>query len=366
MDEKLSRCRGCLLGLAVGDAMGFTVDASTWEEIRRDYGPNGLLGYDLVNGTAEVSSHTQIAAYAANGLILAINRGKPELYAKYIALAMKEWAVKQNLPRDPSRFYCWTAQIPQLRRRHCRDSRMLDALRLQTLGTPEKPVNRNTTPGSLTAAAMVGAAFDPSRMEPAMVGELGARAVAVSHGSQEAFLSGAVLAYCIAGILQEPERSLEEQFLHAIEAVLTQFGEQYDYAGTLAARLKLVIAMADPKTDPRLGIGKLECDTASDCLAGAMYACLMCGEDFDSAMIVAINHSGKSAAVGALTGAILGAKLGIEALPEFYLESLDVVQVLEQLAADLYQGSPTSGLFDDDWDLKYTHGTPVGDLGAKD
>ena len=48
--------RGCLLGLAVGDAMGYTVDSRSWREIQEDYGPNGLLGYDLVNGYADVTS----------------------------------------------------------------------------------------------------------------------------------------------------------------------------------------------------------------------------------------------------------------------------------------------------------------------
>ena len=44
-----SAYRGCLLGLAVGDAMGYTVDSRSWREIQEDYGPNGLLGYDLVS-----------------------------------------------------------------------------------------------------------------------------------------------------------------------------------------------------------------------------------------------------------------------------------------------------------------------------
>ena len=51
-----SSYRGCLLGLAVGDAMGYTVDNRSWQEIQEDYGPNGLLGYDLVNGYADVTS----------------------------------------------------------------------------------------------------------------------------------------------------------------------------------------------------------------------------------------------------------------------------------------------------------------------
>ena len=62
--------RGCLLGMAVGDAMGYPVDSLKLSEIRQNYGPNGLLGYDLVNGYAEISSYTQIAAFACNGLLL--------------------------------------------------------------------------------------------------------------------------------------------------------------------------------------------------------------------------------------------------------------------------------------------------------
>ena len=55
MAELQSAHRGCLLGLAVGDAMGYAVDSKTWAEIQEDYGPNGLLGYDLVNGYADIT-----------------------------------------------------------------------------------------------------------------------------------------------------------------------------------------------------------------------------------------------------------------------------------------------------------------------
>jgi ADP-ribosylglycohydrolase len=94
-------------------------------------------------------------------------------------------------------------------------------------------------------------------------------------------------------------------------------------------------------------------------LAGALYACLTCHGDFDAAMITAVNHSGRSAAVGAITGAGLGARLGEEALPEFYLESLEPTQFLLELADDLFQGCPMemgNRMFDDDWTGKYIHG----------
>ena len=71
-----SSYRGCLLGLAVGDAMGYTVDNRSWQEIQEDYGPNGLLGYDLVNGYADVTSYTQLAAFTCNGLLFGLTRDR--------------------------------------------------------------------------------------------------------------------------------------------------------------------------------------------------------------------------------------------------------------------------------------------------
>ena len=44
MENRISAYRGCLLGMAVGDAMGATVDKKSYSEICESYGPAGLLG----------------------------------------------------------------------------------------------------------------------------------------------------------------------------------------------------------------------------------------------------------------------------------------------------------------------------------
>ena len=70
MEQNKHTYQGCLLGLAVGDAMGFTIDDKTWEEIQQAYGPNGLLGYDLQeHDYAQTSSYTQLTAFLCNGLL---------------------------------------------------------------------------------------------------------------------------------------------------------------------------------------------------------------------------------------------------------------------------------------------------------
>lgn len=359
MGVEVNRCQGCLLGLAVGDALGYTIDEKNWEQIREAYGPNGLLGYDLANGCVEVSSYTQLAAYTANGLLVAITRGHREYYLRYITQALRDWARSQQFYRDPEKPLCWVSRLPIFRRRHCRDSRMLDALRCKTLGTLRAPLNQNTAPGAMTTAVAIGLSFQPERMEPAFLGVLAAQSVALTHGNPETILCAVVLAYAVAGIMQEPELELRSHLIHAVEAMREQFREQFRQADALAQMLSQVIGEAGTEEDPQQAMENLRCDTAQQCLAGAMYACLCCGSDFDTGMILAVNHSGRSAAVGAIAGALLGAKLGYEALPEFYLEGLEVQPVLMELGEDLSNGSPTMGLFDDDWDLKYTQGMPL-------
>ena len=359
MADKLSGCQGCLLGLAVGDAMGCAVDRKTLEEIYADYGPNGLLGYDLVNGCADVSSYTQLAAFVGNGLLLSVSRGKTDPIP-YIDLSLREWARNQQFHRDPEKSYCWVAKPKALRLHNNRDARMLDALRAETLGTPDAPINRNSGPGGLSGAVAVGLFYDPRRMTPEQLAALAAKTVARTHGSPETFLTGAVLARCIALRLQSPETPLAELFQDCIQAVQAQYREPFPVpTELLTARLQQALDLArEESVDPRTGMERLCCTTGPSCLAGAMYACLTCQNDFDTALITAVNHSGLSAAVGALTGAIMGAGLGAEALPEFYLESLSPAQALSELAKDLAQGALTSGLFDDDWDHKYMQGLP--------
>ena len=359
MDKRSGAVRGCLLGLAVGDAMGYPVDKKSWPEICEMYGPNGLLGYDLANGTADVTSYTQLAAFVCNGLLLGATRGDPELYSGYLALALREWAKSQQFRTNPERTRCWVAQVPELRRRLCMDTRILDALARPTLGTPEAPAFRSLTPAVLTGAVAVGLFAD--RLSREQLLRLGAEVVAFTHGNPESFLCGSFISCTVAAILQDPQLPLTRVFAGVTEEVCAFFGESYpEETELLRKRIEKAMELTrDPELSPLAAMTVLECMDAVDCLAGAVYACCIHPANFDEAMIVSVNHSGKSCATASLTGAILGVRLGQEALPEFYLESLEVAAVLEELAQDAVDIRKTTRIFDDSWDQKYVQGLPV-------
>lgn len=353
--------RGCLLGMAAGDAMGFAVDGRSRQEIRHNYGPNGLLGYDLVNGYADVTSYTQLAAFTANGLLLGLSRGqmlgKMAPFIKYVGLSSQEWAACQLGYTSGGKTYCWLTRKDELRHRRCMDTRMLDTLGRKRLGMPETPISNFDGPGGLTTAIGVGLFFHRDRTDQQEIDLLGAESVALTHGNPTAFLSGAALAHIISRLLAEPRLPLRTAVLEAAESLKEQFGHQYPQAYEVATLLRRAVTYGDsPNLDPMEVMEHLRCFDAAQVLAGAVYTCLACDGDFDRAMILAVNHSGRSAAVGAIAGAILGLKLGEPGLPEFYLECLEPAEVLRELADDLYTGCPMvrgNKLFDLDWDYKY-------------
>lgn len=365
MAKKRSSYRGCLLGLAVGDAMGYTVNSHSLTEIWEDYGPNGLQGYDPVNGYADVTSYTQIAAFTANGLLYGLTMGRSKgtmsPFINYIARSHWEWASSQAMMDRPARTVCWLFREKELCRRHCIDTRMKEVILRKQFGTPEERYNSMSTPSTLTAAVGVGMFYDPADMDRAEIDRLGMEAVALTHGDPMAFLPGAAVTHMVSLALLEPKLEMQELVEKTMEAFTAQFDHEYHrYVSQVGTLVKQAVSLsADPAVSPVEAMEKLQCRTGAQVLAGMVYALLSGGEDFDTSLIISVNHSGASAAVGALVGAILGARLGVDALPEFYLECLECRDVLQELADDLYQGCPIETgdtFFDDEWDGKYCHG----------
>ena len=73
-------------------------------------------------------------------------------------------------------------------------------------------------------------------------------------------------------------------------------------------------------------------------------------------MIAAVNHGDDSDSTGAVTGNILGACLGARAIPEKYLDRLELKDVVSEIADDLFSDCGISGYGpyrDELWASKY-------------
>ena len=58
-------------------------------------------------------------------------------------------------------------------------------------------------------------------------------------------------------------------------------------------------------------------------------------------MIAAVNHAGDSDSTGAVTGNLLGAAIGYNAIPQLYKNDLELHDVILHVADDLYLGKTT-------------------------
>jgi len=73
---------------------------------------------------------------------------------------------------------------------------------------------------------------------------------------------------------------------------------------------------------------------AEEALAIGLY-CALGAKDFEDGIILAVNHSGDSDSTGTITGNLLGAAAGVEAIPQRWLAQLEMRSTIEAIADDL-------------------------------
>lgn len=68
-DMVIRKSRGCLIGGAAGDALGYAVEFLPEQAIVHKYGETGIIRYDRANNIARVSDDTQMSLFTADALL---------------------------------------------------------------------------------------------------------------------------------------------------------------------------------------------------------------------------------------------------------------------------------------------------------
>ena len=179
-----------------------------------------------------------------------------------------------------------------------------------------------------------------------------AEAARITHKHPLGFLPSAVLNDILMQILAgeaENGNSLEQIVKTALDRLPSiqfepdknkTYGELWPLEVT---RLENVIqkALMLAKTDmpdveaiERIGGGW----TGHEALAIAIYSAVKHSDSFEDAIISSVNHSGDSDSTGAICGNIIGLLLGRNAIPEHYTKGLELLDIIEEMASDLFTG----------------------------
>lgn len=347
MKKSLDKFRGCLIGGAAGDALGYPVEFLSEKYILSEFGKAGITDYLLRNGKARISDDTQMTMFTATGLLFATTRGCLRgimgTYPSYMKNAYREWYKTQieSYEHCNRKFITsWLMNVPGMFAERAPGNTCMSAIDAGCYGTVESPINDSKGCGGVMRVAPIGLYFGESRMAPLAIDLMGADVAALTHGHEMGYIPAAMLVHIIRLVSHNDEITLKDAVLDSMTAMKMLFSDAKELPGFLKLMEK-AIELAESDVDDLTAIHTLGPGWCADeALAVAVYCALKYSDNFDKALIAAVNHSGDSDSTGAITGNILGAYLGLSGIPKKYIDNLELVDVLTELADDLYYDCP--------------------------
>jgi len=349
---ELSRYLGCLLGGAVGDALGASVEFSSRKEILRCHGEQGLVDYAPAYGRiGAITDDTQMTLFTAEGLLRGYvryrMRGIGPVYGSTVSNAYMRWLHTQGHsdPHGAADLSGWLIGQGDLHYIRAPGATCLSAL--QSMQHPGGLAQNDSKGcGGIMRVAPVGLfmarIYGVSEQTQSLTFDLAVEIAGLTHGHPTGQLSAGFLAVVIALLAQGVTLTA------AIQSARDILIQKDNHQETLDAILTAADLAKDSPNDPekikQLGEGWV----AEEALAISLY-CALSTTQFDKAVLLAVNHDGDSDSTGAITGNLMGVIGGSKVIPEHWIANLELKDVIEQIAIDLYE-APT-----------WSFGGPLGD-----
>lgn len=352
--NKRTRIRGALLGGALGDALGYPVEFQGLPEAN-------IQDMILTDGKAIISDDTQMTLFTACGLLFGDTRGHMKGiggdYYHYISMAYQDWYHTQGYPEDKMSV-SWIRDIPELNVRRAPGNTCLSALE-QGGGSVTKPINHSKGCGAVMRIAPLPLFYGIANYIGISEAQVSlarncAEASAYTHGHPLGWLSSVALGNILYDVMQN--FSLQFSVEDTIRFLRRHYGQYKEHVEKLVHLLKEAMRLSRMDITPEdmtkvLGEGWV----GEEALAIGL-CCAWSKGTARERLLKAVAHKGDSDSTGSIAGQIIGAYFGEEALPKEWLEKLELREVIEELAEDLYNGCPISEYSpyrDPAWEQKY-------------
>jgi len=332
--------RGCLLGGAIGDALGAPVEFMSLAEIRDTFGRSGITEFTTAfNRKGAITDDTQMTLFTAEGLLRAYVAGVAQngagAIAAIVANAYARWLATQGHRPGIGEFDRdgWLYSIRELHATRVPGATCLSALEEMAVAG-DRADNESKVCGGLMRSAPVGlwcARLDDglsTERAARRAFELGGELAGLTHGHPTGRLAAGAMAALV--LLLAYEKTLAD----AVSHVKTLVARYPGHAETRAAitRAEGLASRGLPRAEALAELG--EGWVADEALAIGL-ACALAAPDFETGLRVAVNHDGDSDSTAAIAGHLLGAMQGAEAIPKRWTISLELRRVIVEMADDL-------------------------------
>jgi ADP-ribosylglycohydrolase len=316
---------GAILGLAIGDALGFPAEFRRRDQILEAFGPKGITGFVALHDSAwsptpailgkphppgTYSDDTQMSLAIAQAVIAA---GEKELSVLMEAMAGRfvEWLLSPDNDRAPGAT-CVTG---------CRN--LAAGISWRNAGVPD-----SKGCGSAMRAAPIGLFFwrDHSRLLEV------ARASSLPTHRHDAAIEGAAAVALLVALALE-KKTPQDMYDALVEECAPRSADFRACLGKLPGLLS-----ADPgEALSTRGLG--EGWVAEEAVASALYCFWRSPHDFERTVLAAANTDGDSDSIACIAGAISGAFNGLGSIPTRWQEEVENSTVLRDVARRLSEKS---------------------------
>ncbi len=388
----IDKYRGCLLGGAAGDALGYAIEFDREEAIAARYGSRGIRDYQLdERGLAQFSDDTQMTLYTANSLLCSVaalsaqasggtqdsgdgptlvsptalsawasaspTLPSPAALAAYAPAQMAqfyvEWMYTQVSPYPLAEPKAWISSLPELFASRAPGVTCMNACEAMASGA--KAVNNSKGCGGIMRMAPVGLINTCPSFSGVELQCLGAQLAELTHCHELGWMPAGVFAHIVSLLSRDEASSVREAATQALNTLPEAFPNAH-YLGQLQELLRYTLRLADSDMPDLEAIHALgEGWVAEEALAIGLLCSLRHEDDFAGAITSAVNHGGDSDSTGAIAGNIVGAHLGLAGIPQRYLKHLELRDTISKIADDLFTGPQASP------DLYFPSASPDGD-----
>ena len=317
MENRTERIKGVVFGTAIGDALGYPVEFLDMGAIRRRYGrvegfvqlTRALWGHKWPSPVALYSDDTQMFIAVAEGLLDAGTHEDLELAARGVVDRLIAWVDSPENNRAPG-------------------GACMAGCRNLGEGLPWREAGK--LHGGGCGAAMRSMAYGIWCWEhPCQAAQWAGEMALMTHRLPMAQASAAAVAAIVSALL------CEAQPLEAAKRGI-QAAERYD-AGTSDMLREAVRRASMPRAQTLLAqvLDEWRGWNGHEAVAASLFCFLAAPEDFEGAVLGAVNSPGDSDSLGAITGAFSGAYLGAGRISAKWQEQVENSCYLQVLAARL-------------------------------